>query len=158
MTTEIVTADLDPTDVEELVAMVWESVLEEPVTVGEPVDTLSEWLVGRIGMTGPWPGEISVLCPTDLADRLAMALFALDADQVDDEGRRDALAELTNMTGGNLKALVSGSNQLTLPTVTTWSDLEPETFTGNQRRLASELWFDAAGFVFGVRVTEAANN
>lgn len=158
MSNETVTAELDPVDVEELVAMVWESVLEEPVTLSGPADAPAEWLVGRIGVTGPWPGEISVLCPADLADRLAMSLFALEIDEVDDASRRDALGELTNMTGGNLKALVGGSNQLTLPQVTTASDLEPEKFADETRRVASELWFDAAGYVFGIRITEASTN
>jgi len=147
-----INAQIEDADVEELVAMVWESVIGEPVYQTGPEGDRSGWLVGTVDVAGPWPGEIAILAPTALADHLAVVLFALDADQVTEADRTDALGELTNMTGGNLKALVEGSNQLGLPEVSQLTTGWDEAVKG--RTVLVEMWFSAAGHSFSVRITQ----
>ena len=45
-------------------------------------------------------------------------MFDLPAAQLDDEQVADALGELTNMIGGNIKSLIPGPGRLSMPTVT----------------------------------------
>jgi chemotaxis protein CheX len=44
-------------------------------------------------------------------------MFDLEPEAVTLDETRDALGELTNMMGGNLKALLPGPSRLSLPTV-----------------------------------------
>jgi chemotaxis protein CheX len=45
-------------------------------------------------------------------------MFDLPTEQLDDEQVGDALGELTNMIGGNIKSLIPGPSRLSMPTVT----------------------------------------
>jgi chemotaxis protein CheX len=56
-----------------------------------------------------------------VARELAAAMFGIEADDLGDEELVDALGEVTNMIGGNVKALVGG-NVLSLPSVTRGRD------------------------------------
>lgn len=99
---------------------VWSSVLGLELVRADEVD-------GKIGdttitacvqITGRWEGAITVACSPGLATRLAGAMFAMEADELGDEEIRDAMGEIANMTGGNVKGMAPGENTLTLPTVT----------------------------------------
>ena len=49
-------------------------------------------------------------------------MFGLGSEAADPEAVRNALGELTNMLGGNLKALLPGPSHLGLPTVVSGQD------------------------------------
>jgi chemotaxis protein CheX len=74
--------------------------------------------VGCVTVTGEWQGSVLLACPAQLARMAASAMFDLPAEQLDDEQVADALGELTNMIGGNLKSLIPGPSRLSMPTVT----------------------------------------
>jgi chemotaxis protein CheX len=74
--------------------------------------------VGCVTVTGAWQGSVRLACPAPLAQMAASAMFDLPAAQVDDEQVADALGELTNMIGGNLKSPIPGPSRLSMPTVT----------------------------------------
>jgi CheY-specific phosphatase CheX len=74
--------------------------------------------VGCVTVTGEWQGNVLLACPAQLARMAASAMFDLPAAQLDDEQVADALGELTNMIGGNLKSLIPGPSRLSMPTVT----------------------------------------
>ena len=59
--------------------------------------------VGCVTVTGEWQGNVLLACPAQLARMAASAMFDLPAEQLDDEQVADALGELTNMIGGNVK-------------------------------------------------------
>ncbi|MBD8062679.1 chemotaxis protein CheX [Oceanitalea stevensii] len=62
----------------------------------------------------------------DTADRIARALLAMGpTEPVAVEDLRDALGEIANVIGGNLKGLMTGSNALSLPVVTL-DDTQPD--------------------------------
>ena len=73
--------------------------------------------VGCVTVTGEWQGSVLLACPARLARMAASAMFDLPAEQLDDEQVADALGELTNMIGGNLKSLVPGPSRLSMPAV-----------------------------------------
>jgi chemotaxis protein CheX len=74
--------------------------------------------VGRVAVTGDWQGCVLLACPTQLARTAASAMFDLPAERLTDDEVADALGELTNMIGGNIKSLLPGPSRLSMPAVT----------------------------------------
>jgi chemotaxis protein CheX len=74
--------------------------------------------VGRVAVTGDWQGCVLLACPTQLARTAASAMFDLPAEKLTDGEVADALGELTNMIGGNIKSLIPGLSRLSMPAVT----------------------------------------
>jgi chemotaxis protein CheX len=73
--------------------------------------------VGCVTVTGGWQGSVLLACPAQLARMAASAMFELPVEELEDEQVADALGELTNMIGGNLKSLVPGPSRLSMPAV-----------------------------------------
>lgn len=76
---------------------------------------------GRPGLTacvqinGEWQGAVLVQCSVAAASAITRLL--LRTAHVEPAEVRDALGEVANMIGGNLKALLPGPSHLSLPTV-----------------------------------------
>jgi chemotaxis protein CheX len=92
---------------------------------GRPVDAApGEWVpagdvaVGRVEVTGGWRGWVLLACPTRLARAAAAAMFERPAEALTDDEVADALGELANMVGGNLKSVLPGPSRLSMPAVT----------------------------------------
>ena len=114
--TQILTDD----DLFSLTETVWTSILGLELQRGGEHD-------GKIGDTtvtscvqiaGDWDGAVTIVCSPRLAAKLAAAMFAMEVDELSSDEIQDALGEICNMTGGNVKGLAPGTNSLTLPTVT----------------------------------------
>jgi chemotaxis protein CheX len=75
-------------------------------------------IVGSVAVSGEWQGYVLLACPTQLARTAASAMFEVPAGKLTDDEVADALGELTNMVGGNVKSLLPGPARLSLPTVT----------------------------------------
>lgn len=107
-----------------LVESVWASVLgwrAEPAEESAPAGS-ERFLTGCVPITGAWTGSVLLHCHRDLAGAAAAAMFDLPPAEVTTEMRQDALGELTNIVGGNLKALFSGRCYLGLPAVVDGKD------------------------------------
>ncbi len=110
---------------EQLVAVIQDAaagfLCGESMVVAEVGQQEGEQWTGCITVAGSWHGAICVACTPDVARKLAARIFGDDAGD-DDELLEDALAELTNVVGGNVKSLVSsyvgGTSRLWLPLVT----------------------------------------
>jgi chemotaxis protein CheX len=74
-------------------------------------------LTGCIDIRGAWTGSVRVHCPARLVSEAAQTIFVLPAGAVGSELVQDTLGELTNIIGGNLKALLGGACRLGLPAV-----------------------------------------
>jgi CheY-specific phosphatase CheX len=81
-------------------------------------------VTGCVPITGNWSGAVKLCCDESLARDAAAAMFAAPASMITAELLYDALGELTNMTGGNLKALLPEPCYLGLPTVAAGSDAD----------------------------------
>jgi CheY-specific phosphatase CheX len=77
---------------------------------------------GIVTISGDWQGAVIVQMPQPLAVKVASIMFSLGANEPTLEDVQDALGEITNMTGGNLKALMPGSCHLSLPAVIDGND------------------------------------
>jgi chemotaxis protein CheX len=84
---------------------------------GAPAPDAEAYITGCVQITGDWQGAVTVELAAPLARRAAAALFAMEPAEVGDGEIIDAVGELANMLGGNVKALMEGGCQLSLPTV-----------------------------------------
>jgi len=100
---------------------IWKSILELDVqktdelycpSAGESI------LAGCVHISGEWEGAVALDCPSELAKRVASIMFKMTEDELSSDLIQDALGELTNMTGGNIKSLLPEPCYLSLPAVT----------------------------------------
>ena len=87
-----------------------------PLPGGLPDDAVSSW----VEIVGPWNGSVVLTTGRATAEELSRCLLAEHAPPVlDDEDIEDALGELANVVGGNVKAVLPGPSVLGLPEVGT---------------------------------------
>ncbi len=123
------------------VTTMWESLADPDPVFGVAEDLFATMIDGEPGHIMRWYGERpAILHPTytwvdvlggdedarilismgrDTGEDLARVLFDLeDTDDVADNDFDDAVGELVNVVGGNVKSLVTHPGALTMPTVT----------------------------------------
>ncbi len=87
-----------------------------PLPGGPADDAISSW----VEIVGPWNGTVVLTCGRGTAEELSRSLLKEHAPPVlDDEDVQDALGELANVVGGNVKAVLPGPSVLGLPEVGT---------------------------------------
>ncbi len=99
---------------------IWKSILSldvKPIQNGSSGSESNYALAGCVHITGAWNGTVTVLYPMSLAKQVASIMFDLHGEPVGNELLQDALGELTNMTGGNIKSLLPEPCFLSLPAV-----------------------------------------
>jgi chemotaxis protein CheX len=129
----------------ELTESIWRSVLGLDLKRSERAVTPNRgdrFLTGCVQITGAWEGAVTVDCTASLARRIAGIMFRVDPDHAEDAEVQDALGELANMTGGNIKNILPAPSLISIPAVTEGSDYSV-TFPGG--RLLSQIAFDCQG-------------
>ena len=98
---------------------VWSDVLGLGLEPHSPDTTAANGrsLTAIVHIEGAWTGAATVTCTSKLARMAASIMLDLGDGEPASEDVRDALAELVNIIGGNLKALLPGPSHLSLPTV-----------------------------------------
>lgn len=74
-------------------------------------------LAGSVQITGEWKGSVIIHCSKNLAQKAAAIMFSEKEEDTSMEDIKDALGELANMTGGNIKSLLPEPCYLSLPAV-----------------------------------------
>lgn len=110
-----------PVTTEQIVGIaqdVWSSLLGlELVEVG--VETIEgRSVTGCVTINGAWQGSVQLRAPESVARTAAAAMFMMAEDELSEAEIGDALGELTNMIGGNIKSLLPEPSRLSLPSVT----------------------------------------
>lgn len=104
----------------EITTQVWSSYIdvegENPLLAGE-TSTESGGVCASVSLTGAWRGHVVVVCSTDASRAAAAALMGIEAADVSEDDVADALGELANVIGGNLKSLLPEPSALSLPHV-----------------------------------------
>ena len=110
---------LDAETVQSIADEVWPSLVGDgeafvPLPVPPPAEVVSAW----VDIIGPWNGSVVVTCAPATAEALTQSvlMFHPPAD-VDDEDVKDALGELANVLGGNIKSVLPGESRLGLPQI-----------------------------------------
>lgn len=103
-------------DVQMVVEEVWTSFLgaEEPLLTAVEAHDHHGWMAA-VTVTGAWEGVITVELPFSMAEEVTRRM--LGVDEAAEEDVADAVGELVNMIGGNVKSLMPGPSTLSLPVV-----------------------------------------
>ncbi len=108
-------------DITSIAQDVWSSFLPMDLEV-HPLGADAPGLEGRtmtgtVHVSGEWQGTVFLEVPSDLASAAAEAMFAADPGSLSADEVCDALGELTNMVGGNIKSLLPAPSKLSIPSV-----------------------------------------
>ena len=94
-----------------------------------------------MSVTGAWEGTVAVARSDELARLITGTCFDVDPLEADSSEINDAVGEIANMIGGNVKALMPAPSQLSLPTVTTGIDCVV-TFPGTREECREAFFVD----------------
>jgi chemotaxis protein CheX len=107
-------------DLEGITSDVWQSFVSEGETTSfcdsiapEPDDRVT----GCVHISGAYTGSLTVRCSTPMARQIAGALFGLPEQEVTDAEVADAVGEIANIVGGNVKSTLPGPSALSLPAI-----------------------------------------
>ena len=140
-----VEVEVNENDLAEMVEQVWMSYLD-PEGLSPLIPTYDQnqpsEVYSSVSITGSWAGHVVYASSIVAARRAAAAFLAMELDEVSEEDLADALGELANIVGGNVKAMLPPGCFLSLPQVV----LAPETATSypSARRIGGVygLWED----------------
>jgi chemotaxis protein CheX len=104
-------------EISQLAAMIWDSVLGMTLVRRSRPGPDGRHITGCVRMTGAWEGAVSIECGAEFARTAAAVMFGMDAAAASPADTRDAIGELANMAGGNVKALLPEPCRLSLPAV-----------------------------------------
>lgn len=106
-----------------MMQVLFESLLGEKLnhTVNAPPAT-ENWIRSKIEITGEEHCFVQVSADPKMASRIASTMFETPEDEVDPSEVGDALCEVVNVIGGNIKGAIDRNCDLSLPSV---DDAEP---------------------------------
>jgi chemotaxis protein CheX len=108
-------------DLFEITQMVWESFLnptgDELAGQLRPpsATTATDEVSAAVAVTGAWQGHIVVSCSMAAAREISALLLEIPLPEVSESDVADALGELANIIGGNVKGLLPRPCALSLP-------------------------------------------
>ena len=112
--------------------MVMLDVVDEP-PLDEPVLNFHETVTSMVGLAGSHSGIIAIHCPKKLALMVTSNMLGMDVTEVD-EDVNDAMGEIANMVGGDVKHIFSPKGadiNLSIPTVIYGSDYALESISNS---------------------------
>jgi chemotaxis protein CheX len=107
-------------DLKVIADQVWSSYLD--LDGGSPLmpvphEKRADDVTASVSVTGAWRGHVLVSCSEAASKHVAAALLGIEFDDVAEEDVADALGELANIIGGNVKSLLPEPRALSLPHV-----------------------------------------
>jgi chemotaxis protein CheX len=143
-------------DLRGLVETIWSVTLglELSGAAGSIAPPSEQTVYGCINISGAWLGLVTLSLSENLARRVAGQMFDAPGESLTTEDLHDALGEIANMTGGAVKGLLPGPNQLSLPSVLSGSNVSLSTPGGV---VVSEVRLQCAGSRVVVQVIERRN-
>jgi len=123
--------------------MVMLDVTDEP-PLTEPVKCFHETLTSMVGLAGSYSGILAVHAPKSLALRITSNMLGMEVSEID-EDVNDAMGEIANMIGGDVKHIFSPKGadiNLSIPTVIYGSDYVLESMSSAESLV---IPFDCGG-------------
>lgn len=120
---------LTPGELFEILETIWSTQLgfeldDDEQSANVPADSQEDLMTGIVQISGGFAGAVHLICARSVVRAAAARMFSMPEGDLGDEDLRDALGELANMVGGNLKTLLPGSEFISLPTVIEGSDYD----------------------------------
>ncbi len=137
-------------EIGQVAELVWESVLGVSlVRRTDPLPALDPVMSACVRISGAWEGAVTIECSADFARTAAATMFGVEPPLVSVADSWDAIGELANMTGGNVKALLPEPCRLSLPSVAEGSALALRPQSGV---LLTTVLFECQGSPLAVRL------
>ena len=110
--------------VDELFSSMFDTSIE---LIDGPFDaTAPESFQAAIRINGDWKAELRVIASRQLAESIAQSMFDVDASELNEGEILDALGEIANVIGGNVKGVVDQACSLSLPCVGKLNEAAPQ--------------------------------
>lgn len=111
--------ELEPytTDVAQFTESVFQSMLGLEVAACDAELPATEMITGAIYYAGPFKGATLLQCIPSEAYEFTMRLMGVDLPTSFNDDVRDAIGEITNIIGGNMKPLLPHGVALSMPSV-----------------------------------------
>jgi len=109
----------DLQSMQQIISSVFDSMLDMPTTPIDNGEKYSELrrILAAIRITGAINEQIVVEAPVETACAIGETMFAADPGTLADDEISDAVGEIVNMIGGNVKGMHEGDSLLSLPCV-----------------------------------------
>jgi len=126
--------------VAEITRQIWSAIIDDSGSL-VPRGPVADYgdLTGSVDINGSWNGTFYLSFSMTAARQAAAKMFDADADTLSEDDVRDAVGEVINIIGGNLKSLLPPPALLSLPRVETGL---PKPTHLDEAELVSELRFD----------------
>ena len=125
--TDQITTKVEATaeQIESMVEDLFTTMLGLEIAVANDKDILPEpgSIQASVHVTGSVNWEILTITSLRLAEDIACAMFDKDVDDVTGDEAHDAIGEVANIIGGNIKGLANSPCELTMPVVTAAKDI-----------------------------------
>jgi chemotaxis protein CheX len=139
---------------ERIVKSVFITMLDLPVSTSEIIHQPSmSRLTSFVQMTGDWNGVVALECSPRQACLFAGRILSMEPPDIVDDGVCDALGELANVIGGNLKCGMSTGVRLSMPTVLDGPDYDVRM---DRSKVRERIAFECSEGCFWVTLLEAA--
>lgn len=110
-------------DLTELTSGVWDAFLGMAAEPARPDDADGgPFHTASVAISGGWDGSVSLVLPHGLALHAAAAMFGMEPDEIGADEVADAVGELANIIGGNIKGMIDDPCTLSLPMVAVGRD------------------------------------
>lgn len=138
-----------------IIVQVWHSLAgwepQAESSLRPPLPSGTSTLTASISFSGAWTGMVALHCTAALARAAAASMFAVDEAQITPDMAYDALAELTNITAGNLESFLPEPCRISSPSVTNGEEIN---LNLPGCRLVTERSFLCKGQPLQVRLVE----
>jgi chemotaxis protein CheX len=130
----------------EIVESIFSTMMEIDLSPSDLALSLTgERMTASVYLEGEWNGAVSLECNRSQACQFAGRFLSTDPPEVVDDDVRDALGELVNMIGGNVKSVLARDIRLSMPSVIDGHDYELR-ICGTQTRDVSAFQFFGGTF------------
>jgi chemotaxis protein CheX len=154
MESAVEATEFDPV-VCQIVEHVFETMLAMEVkAVDAPGLRDGELITAAISLSGTWKGAVLMECGLPEAFLFTSRMIGIEQPTSLTDDVRDALGELANMIGGNLKSVLPGGVSLSLPTVVWGSDYKMQICRAGK---ATRWIFGGGGVLFAVDLIEVSD-
>jgi len=139
--------------IEEMTRSIAETLLNrglEPLQAPDGLSAGPRSLFAWVKISGAWAGSVMIGCSEGLAKHAAGTMFDMPPEDTTPSDVADAVGELANVLGGNVKGLVPAPSALSLPIVSAHRGEDPPHAIASR-----EMWFHCRGEPLVVRIVEA---